>query len=463
ADALALMARGQYTEAMEIFRELGDFRDCIEKIEECELAILEEKYTSALALVQGGRFVEAIEIFRELGNFRDSIAKIKECQTAIAEEQYTKAVAFMNAGKYEEAIEAFSVLDDYRDCLAKIEECRAAINQREYNKALAFIKEGSYDEAIEIFLALGNYLDSTAKIEECRIAKLETQYAEAISLTQAGRYDEAINILISLGDFRDSAARATECQYLSAHAMLNSGRYWDAYNRFLALGNYKDSVAQAAFALDIFQKQQYFDVTVGDYVTLGAFEQDNNEANGKEAIEWLVLRIDNGNTRRLLLISRYVLAAMPYHNTHEDVTWETCNLRSWLNETFYYEAFTDAERALIANSTVTASKNPAFGTNSGNATEDYVFLLRVEQLNVYLTKLSGAAALTESAAAQGAFADGNGQAWWWLLTPGRTQTYATLVLGNGSFYAAGDSVNAAKYGVRPVIWIEYELPGEAET
>ena len=52
------------------------------------------------------------------------------------------------------------------------------------------------------------------------------------------------------------------------------------------------------------------DASVGDYVFFGHYEQDNNEENGKEEIEWLVL---DRQGEDLLLLSLYGLDCQLYH------------------------------------------------------------------------------------------------------------------------------------------------------
>ena len=47
----------------------------------------------------------------------------------------------------------------------------------------------------------------------------------------------------------------------------------------------------------------------GDSIFLGAYEQDNDPANGKEPIEWIVLAEKEG---RLLLLSRYALDCVSF-------------------------------------------------------------------------------------------------------------------------------------------------------
>ena len=48
------------------------------------------------------------------------------------------------------------------------------------------------------------------------------------------------------------------------------------------------------------------------YVTFGHYEQDNDLTNGKEPIEWRVLKEEGGE---VMLITRYALDAKPYNET----------------------------------------------------------------------------------------------------------------------------------------------------
>lgn len=78
-------------------------------------------------------------------------------------------------------------------------------------------------------------------------------------------------------------------------------------------------------------------VKVGDYVTFGSYEQDNDTSNGKEPVEWLVLDVQSD---KALLLSKYVLDEKAYNDEEIYVTWEGCSLRNWLNNDFTNSAFT---------------------------------------------------------------------------------------------------------------------------
>lgn len=73
-------------------------------------------------------------------------------------------------------------------------------------------------------------------------------------------------------------------------------------------------------------------------IVFGSYEQDNNLDNGAEPLEWNVIKEEDG---KVLLICKYGIEAMQYHPSEDDVTWETCSLRQWLNHDFIDTAFDD--------------------------------------------------------------------------------------------------------------------------
>ena len=91
---------------------------------------------------------------------------------------------------------------------------------------------------------------------------------------------------------------------------------------------------------------------IGESVTFGSYEQDNDIGNGSEPMEWIVLDHQDGRT---LLLSKYGLDGIWYNTDRVDVTWENCNLRRWLNTDFYNMAFDDTEKELIVQVT---NENP---------------------------------------------------------------------------------------------------------
>ena len=192
--------------------------------------------------------------------------------------------------------------------------------------------------------------------------------------------------------------------------------------------------------------------TIGNTVSFGTYEQDNKTANGKEEIEWVVLATEGD---RSLVISKYALDCQPYNTKYTNVTWETCSLRKWLNDTFLNAAFSKEEQAMIPTMTVSADKNPSYSTRPGKSTEDQVFLLSIPEANRYFSSNTARQCEpTAYAKAQGCYANSNnGFCWWWLRSPGSSSGSAAGVSAVGSVSASG-GVGNGKNAVRPALWIE---------
>ncbi len=191
---------------------------------------------------------------------------------------------------------------------------------------------------------------------------------------------------------------------------------------------------------------------IGDYITLGKYEQDNDTSNGKEDIEWLVIDVKDG---KALVISKYQLECKLYNEERINVTWETCTLREWLNADFINSAFNSTEKAKIPTVTVPADKNPSYDTNSGSATQDKIFLLSVDEVKRYITSdVERKCGPTEYALANGAEVNSNnGNCWWWLRTTGEYQNYAACVDTVGDVLDYGTAVDIDDIAVRPAMWV----------
>lgn len=58
-------------------------------------------------------------------------------------------------------------------------------------------------------------------------------------------------------------------------------------------------------------------VEIGNTIEFGVYEQDNNVSDGKEPLEWIVLRKDGD---RVFLISKYCIDYKPYNINSTKVT-----------------------------------------------------------------------------------------------------------------------------------------------
>jgi len=87
--------------------------------------------------------------------------------------------------------------------------------------------------------------------------------------------------------------------------------------------------------------------------------------------------------------------------------------------------------------------NPQYNVKNGKDTQDNVFLLSLEEVNLYFADNSVRAARYEN----GAFG------WWWLRSAGLQENLAATVISDGSIAYAGSGVNYPNRGIRPAMWI----------
>ncbi len=195
-----------------------------------------------------------------------------------------------------------------------------------------------------------------------------------------------------------------------------------------------------------------FSAEIGDSITFGTYEQDNNTLNGKESVEWVVLAKEDN---KILVISKYALDNQPYDDEGTGgVTWETCTLRKWLNDSFINNTFSSEEQAMITTTMVRTLDNPKYGTYGGKDTLDKVFLLSIDEVTKYnVSKLS---APTEYEKGEN-IPTISGDAWW-LRSRGWEWDDVAFVDGGGirleGIYSKND------FAVRPALWISLSTQEE---
>lgn len=246
--------------------------------------------------------------------------------------------------------------------------------------------------------------------------------------------------------------------YNDAVELMNNGEYDRAISDFNKLKFYKDSED----LIDACYAKKYGDekwntiksINVGDTYKFGSYEQDNNFANGKEKIEWIVL---DKRESRILLVSKYALDAKPFNTSNAYVAWDTCSLRSWLNETFINEAFDKNEISKIQMKNIYTGKNPLYDTNPGKKTTDSVFLLSINEVETYFSSdAERACRPTVYAVANGANTGKSetGLPFWWTRSPGGLRDTAANVGSDGSVRYYGNYVSFSDVCVRPAIWVD---------
>lgn len=132
------------------------------------------------------------------------------------------------------------------------------------------------------------------------------------------------------------------------------------------------------------------DAEIGDIVQMGTYEQDG-DLETEDPICWDVLDKDGD---AMLLISHDVIDYQRFSDSYNCVIWEDSEIRTWLNQEFYAEAFDETEQASIRETTLENPSTVGFAAHvdpSGDVqvresrpdTKDKIFLLSWKEAEQY--------------------------------------------------------------------------------
>ena len=207
-------------------------------------------------------------------------------------------------------------------------------------------------------------------------------------------------------NYEDDSAPATSWEFTTLPASQSIGINVDDYSGMPA-GSYTDTVT---FTASVTIDNPYAAANIYDVVSFGNYD-------------WYVINKRNDS---VTLLMKESFIKKGYNDEYEDVTWETCTLRAYLNDEFY-NSFSDDDKAKI---TLTHNTNP------NNDTDDYIYLLSTAE----------AEALDNSIIDIGEY--------WWLRSPGGSSDRAAEVCPGGDVYSDGYAV-AYKDGVRPALNLKF--------
>lgn len=180
-------------------------------------------------------------------------------------------------------------------------------------------------------------------------------------------------------------------------------------------------------------------------------------------LEWLIVGERNDE---LLLVSKYIIEVREYkkNRSTEDVRWDNCSIREWLNSDFYNNAFDEEEKNAIVCNYNDISKTPKSDEDPGNGTYDNVFLLSYEEVMNLLNDdevVAGSNPLFDGKNAVSTYMGCSSKSSWLLRSKGKENG------GLLSFYEIREGRIAAqigKYGfisyetynapIRPAMWIK---------
>ncbi|MBR6238825.1 MAG: acyltransferase [Lachnospiraceae bacterium] len=188
------------------------------------------------------------------------------------------------------------------------------------------------------------------------------------------------------------------------------------------------------------------EANIGDRVLFGRFETIISKP-GKERLEWIVIGKDGD---KIKLLASQGIAGSYYHQKHEDITWKKCDLREYLNSTYFTDMFSKYEWSCVCD----------------NA--DVFTLLTVDELyELYPNAEDRKLIVTDYAQATGTNANrisklhqwdmkGYDSSWWWLKGSNKEgEITAPIVEIDGSIYENKKYVNKPGGAIRPVLYLTF--------
>lgn len=151
--------------------------------------------------------------------------------------------------------------------------------------------------------------------------------------------------------------------------------------------------------------------------------------------DWRVVAKKDG---KVLLARVKALTDVKYHESNQDITWEQCDLRTYLNGEFYDKTFTKAEKEVIAATTLLNDGNKKYNIDGGKKTTDKVFILSEKEAEEY------AKGLKEQASDMR------------LRTPGFAANTTMFLSYKGEVVASGVLTDELAVKVCPMIWVNVE-------
>ena len=104
----------------------------------------------------------------------------------------------------------------------------------------------------------------------------------------------------------------------------------------------------------------------------------------KDKIKWIILEKDEKNHRALLL-SKYILDMHGFNENRNDFSWETSEIRHWLNNDFYNQVFDESEKRKICEVELESIVDYGRDIKDKRKTNDKVFLLSLEEMKKYFS------------------------------------------------------------------------------
>ncbi len=170
------------------------------------------KYQKATELMQNEDYEGALVIFKDINNFSDSSEKIEELENLIKiEEEYDKAIKLYNDEEYEDALNIFEKIDKYKKSLDYYNECKNELKSLADNA----YNNQNFNEALELYKIINEFFDVDGRIKICEEEIVKSNlYYEAIMLFDDMNFSRALEKFNKISEYKDSLSYIEKCNQL---------------------------------------------------------------------------------------------------------------------------------------------------------------------------------------------------------------------------------------------------------
>lgn len=256
------------------------------------------------------------------------------------------------------------------------------------------------------------------------------KYQWAAMKLDKGEFARAAEIFGGLGDFRDASDQRAESLYRLGVQLNEAGKHEQAYFTLQDITGREDVQAYIDGDEELSAvREKYGAYGVDNVVDFGTW-------NGKP-LRWGVLAQEGS---RRLLFAMEPVAYKAFNDVFDITYWHNASLRTWLNGEFLTTAFSGDEQAKILETAVKNDDNAMYRTEAGDDTVDRVFLLSIDEAELY--RMGRKDWFTSSTSNM------------WLRSPGCSRIDAATVSMGGGVDEMGTNIDWDNVAVRPVMWID---------
>jgi len=193
--AASLMDSGDYEQAIEEFKDLGDYKDST-------LLFAESNYLYATQLIKNKDYSQVKEMITDLELYKH----IPEVRLQM---DYLEGLVSLNNSEYAKAIEAFERSGDYEDSKQQLIEAK-------YQHGKYLIMGNNSEKAKPLLQQIKGYKDTDTLLQDIHYLEGDRIYSEGIRLYKEGNLAEAKAKLTSSGDnnYKDTKKYLKEIELL---------------------------------------------------------------------------------------------------------------------------------------------------------------------------------------------------------------------------------------------------------